>query len=423
MSLKRSIPWYVHRRYAVTTRYDALPFLDRVPEYKVTGPLHTIFDYYAALDNPHDELRWAALTFEEMKYGSTTMSTHELLYFCHEFKMLSKQLLKRNEVQIICQNTSGYVEKLRRAGMRMMETDKPSHTSDKTTYCQSCQLNLEEFCIVLARFAIILYPRLNVGGQWSAIEHKENVTAVDKWNAFVAVFGLNDSKYIRERIKNSRFVSNARLRSTSFVYNVRKCPKILRGTGTDLLRMGLAAKIGRKLGRTTNSEQLPFNPLPAELVDKVRELLYESPRRDWRKYQGPFINFGLVVRRQSRYDAVIEITNADRQMEPKWLMASLDDDAPNFVSLRGRMKVFLYYGIQWKLLVHLNMKETMDVDLDIGFVFNVLIHEGQKRGKPVAKIPVYVKLVEEINRTQRPCLKTVDFKEQIRFCPQRGIII
>ena len=415
---------------SISTFYDTLPYQRGHAKYRVIGPLQLIFNHFAALDNrtKAQELRRASRSFHEIEYGTTTMSAQELLYFCSRFKLLSKRRLKWKEVQMVYQNSCGYAEKLRRSGVEIpkaLKTQLPGLV--KKRHCfqyQSCssQLSAHEFVVVLARFSQILFPLLALPWKWRHLKHKTKVSDIEKWNVFVDVFRLAEMKFIKRVLRKSTVTKNARVSAISFAYHGHGPRQSL-----GLLRMGFAREVGERIGRNAADDAQygrgSFEPLSIALLNAGKQMLFKAPSRDWRRFDAEFINFGQLLReRFVRYDALIEITNVGPEMRPKWLSAALCRDTPRFVTLRGQRRVHLYFGIKWKLLVHIDRKDATSKEHEIGFTFSVLLFQGKSKRmrRLIAKIPVFVEIQGSKGAPKRkatllPCLKAIDWVNRIRF--------
>ena len=159
----------------------------------VKGPLVLIFNFFVKhKENPSNIIgqKRTKKHNEFVVENNTCLRKKDLELFCLVFGIMHQQFASKSEIAFLWKHCEG--------DMR----------DDNIT-----GLNLNDFTRVLARLSILLYPRLpsnfrnNILADAGLIHYNwmnkenyvmnKNVSDINKWNAFIHFFGLNDISIVK----------------------------------------------------------------------------------------------------------------------------------------------------------------------------------------------------------------------------------
>ena len=334
----------------IETFIDAIPYSNGRSTYELRGPLGLVFDYFRDTEDPSHLIGDLNLQYAASRTDHLEISEKEFEFFCYSFGIVSDRFAKKHEVWAI-----------------MTHCERNIH--------QRHDMLLEQFINSVARLALFLYPRLprqfrtqmlakegrmmqyDYTKKQRTVAHSK-VTDLQKWRAFIHYFHLHSVDAVKQRLKIARKL----IFQNRGILNI---PKELMGRKTDLFRMGMHAQIGLKCGRTTNWNVLPHDPLSTSLMIEVRKLVNAQPKRDWRRFNESYINFGRIIiddDHQRIFAAKIKVTDTDTKYNGIRLAADVDSIAPEcaFIPRRFRKsKRTLSFGTSFQsvLLIDTSMIE------------------------------------------------------------------
>lgn len=259
---------------SLETFVDMMPYTKYHCSYYIDGPLKLIFDHFKTREDP--KLQYSSLTelsFDDIQRANETLSQKELLYFAAYFGIISEKVCSNAELLSIAAPVKDTINTQRDANFDRMS-----------------DLELTDFVEIMARVAYYVFPRLPGNKQKHQTEINK-VSMQDKIDAFMKYFKFDDLEYVRKMNMKAPKLDDIHMNSNfCHLRSINKQPV------KDLMRMGLAIKVGKHIGRDTHWNVIKRDDFIDETALKaMRKYVSYKPEKDHRKFDSQYINFGCFL--------------------------------------------------------------------------------------------------------------------------------